>query len=194
MMKYTASAGTLVLMVVIGYFVFNPQQSSARDHEREAWNYQGEITTTHDDQSYSYKVEISDLDRGNGLSRIVHLNPTYGDFASESLASITGHDYNFDGRWDRIFYCGYQTTKDGHKSGCNSVTQQSSGHWEFDACSSDSEKVQPFTHGEIAFAILELDEAVKQVPSYKNLDRVHFWDESEQQCLYAEKIGPPTAS
>lgn len=113
----------------------------------QVWNiYRGEVG--------EYSVEIDESNYGRGLKRIVHLYPK----GAPSWVSITGHDYNDDKEWDRVFRSGYPE----QSNGANAVLHTRSG-WKWEPCPADKDRVKPFTEEEIDFAIGELDKAMAEV-------------------------------
>ncbi|MAF80594.1 hypothetical protein CL628_01125 [bacterium] len=146
----------IVTVIVICASVFHQDSGQGA---LQAWNlYSGAIP--------GYDVEIDEADRGQTFRRIVHLYPidASGERTGPSWVSITGHDYNDDGNWDRVFYCGMRDTK----YGCNSVIMTRDGRWTWSPCPADEGKVEPFTMGEIKFAILRLNEAMSGVHNAKH--------------------------
>ena len=135
--------------VCIGLLVAFLRLRDSRDSgELRAWNtYRGEVG--------GYSVEIDESDRGEGFRRIVHLRPS----GSPSYVGITGHDYNDDGRWDRVFYCGYPEVT----NGCNSFYIDPSGELVWEPCPADEDILEPFLLGELLFAEQELDQAMAAV-------------------------------
>lgn len=173
-------------------FLAMENTSSARtlyDHEVGSRGYTGVLTTTHESGECKYTVDISEVSRGGDVRRIARLKPLHDERLSE-FARITGHDYNSDGEWDRVFYCGYQSVEGRSSSGCNSVTRQKDGSWTFEACRADEGLVEPFSHGEIIFAIMELDAAIGEVRKPANLNRMFFWDDMPYDELRAERESP----
>lgn len=100
-----------------------------------------------------YAVEIVETDYGKGFERIVHLK----EKGARSWAGITGHDYNDDGKWDRIFFCGSQKS-----FGCNSF-HFILGQQIWEPCDVDKDRVQPLPLGDVIFAKQQLNAAMMTV-------------------------------
>lgn len=142
------------------------------------WNiYRGELQT----ESTVYEVVIEEVNQGS-LQRHISLRPVGGP----SYVGITGHDWNSDGHWDCLFYCGnhdlVQSDPDGSVLGCNSVVRTKSG-WTFKPCSGDKGVVEPFSDEAISFAIAELDAAMEQVHNEDNLDQRWEWNPDQQKVV-----------
>jgi hypothetical protein len=157
------------VLVSIDYVLNHP---TIGDNERESRVYNSIISIKTGNEMRTYEVEIEEIDRGLRNSRIVHLYPDGGKIFN----FISGHDDNCDGRWDRIFYCGYDS--EGHllDTGANYVSYTKSGVWEFHPCPADKGRIQPFTVSEIVFAINCLDQAVLECRHPKNLVSFHIWN------------------
>src|SRR3989344_7927254 len=69
------------VVFLIGYLV----SSRDPDHEVSNATYTGTLKT----EANTYHVVIDEVDRGNGVERIIHLQPE----GRLSYVSITGHDY-----------------------------------------------------------------------------------------------------
>lgn len=153
-------------------------------HDVETNHFGAEISINGDEK---YVVEISENDRGLGPDRIMHLS-----IDGHSSNTITGHDYNADGRWDRVFYCGPHPMVPSSTPayGCNSVVRMSDG-WEFEPCSADKDKLWGFTPQAIAFAIRRLDLALDEVRQEKHLTRRWLWDEKQKSLV---RVFPPTSN
>ena len=136
-------------VLVLGVTAIVVVNKSSRDSDKlQAWNiYKGEVG--------EYAVEIDESNRGHGFSRIVHLRPK----GSPSYVGITGHDYDDDGKWDRVFYCGYPESV----NGCNSFCITRSGERVWEPCPADKDRLQPFLLGEVIFAEEQLDKAMASV-------------------------------
>ncbi len=153
----------LALLVVVS-------SACSSRHEVASNTYYGELKN----EDVVYKVEIYETTYSDSSSlRVVHLNPK-----GESDESwITGHDYNNDGEWDAIFYCGKHKMVDPNNSGCNSVIKRARGGvWDFVPCKADEGRVKPFGWAAIAFAVNELDRAMARVRNQDNLARQWRWN------------------
>lgn len=155
-------------------------------HEHGSIHYVGVLST----DKNQWKVDIGEVDRGYGPERIVHLNPPTADGKGfVSYAGITGHDYNADGVWDTIFYGGYKIKRDyGYGiAGYNSVTRLKSGGWKFKPCDGDKDFVKEFTPGQIMFAILELDRAMREIRNPKHIGHAYIWNDEKRECELIEQ-------
>jgi hypothetical protein len=167
------------------------------DYERMSAVYEGHLETTHGTNSYTYFVEIREVDYGYGLSRIIHMTKTPIDTNSSLNVQITGQDFPVaDGSWDRIFYGGYKFTSGTniYTAGYSSVLHESSGSWRFEPCGSDADHgIKPFSNEEILFAMQELDEALTQIRNPKHQVHMYFWNNKERGCELAksENARPP---
>ena len=140
--------------------------------------YCGQIKTELD----TYKVDIGESWRRDlgTRERIVHIYPE--SLSDGSLVSITGHDYDLDGEWDYISYCGYPLRSDGKMTGANAVVRLDSG-WKFEPCNGDRGFVTPFTLEQIMDATVELNLAVRHVRHDENLYHKHVWNEDQTQII-----------
>lgn len=164
------------------YNDFEMSQAARLGPPLRTWNlFNGELKTA----ANVYAVEIDESDHGEGFSRIVHLYPK----DRPSYYGITGHDYNADGQWDRIFYCGYST--DGVATGCNSVARQIDGSWLFMPCPADRGKVEPFTASQITFAGGELDAAMVQIHNNAHVTWRWIWDKKEKRSKMVYNANGP---
>lgn len=104
--------------------------------------------------------------------RIVHIaNMT------NSLFGVSGHDYNMDGRWDQLYWCGYNNGP----TGCNSYVLDSTGHWVYEPCIADVERA-PIPEFEILILVKRLNEALKaRRPEYINRSRTFNYQPEEQE-------------
>jgi hypothetical protein len=168
---------SIIILTVTVIGVYRIAASKAQgDHLVEENVYKGIVSTEHD----LYQVEIYESDYGNGFSRIMHLGPT-DDLI---FKSITGHDYDDDGQFDRVFYCGNHKMVGSHSKGdewefgCNSVTRTADG-WRFKACPADQGLVQPFSAEAIEFALSELRFAMERVHNSEHISQRWRWDASE---------------
>ncbi len=127
--------------------------------------YEGQI------DHFTVKIEDSLHSDSNGqMERIIHLCPTanndiwHGEITT--YVGITGHDYNGDGFWDRVFYCGYPEST----NGCNSVTLEYNHDvksWE--PCPADEHKIQKFTQDEVNLAVRYISIAMLEIHNYEHL-------------------------
>ncbi len=109
--------------------------------------------------SGNYKVEITLEERGNNINRMIHLN---GKTNSIVPYGLTGHDYDGDRKWDRIFI---QETP---QNGFNAVYFDK-GKTIWEPCGADKNKIKPFTDSQINEARSMLDKATEafEKPEYK---------------------------
>lgn len=167
-----------VMFVALLLFSFNRLEASVISDHTQTWLvYEGAFDTEYE----TYEVEISEVDRGSGFERIVHLRPT-----DKPSVGLTGHDYNSDGVWDRVLYCGSHdligTHPNGWEFGCNSVIRNGSS-WDFEPCPADDGQIEPFSTEAINFAIAELDSAMETIHNQDNLSEVWVWDPGRQKCV-----------
>lgn len=110
--------------------------------------------------SGNYGVRI-DLGRsGSKVRRIVHLDGKADDVVPYG---VTGHDYDGDKKWDRIFI---QETVN---HGCNAVYFNRRGEVVWEPCPADEDKVKQFTGSQINEARNMLNKATEdfEKPEYK---------------------------
>jgi len=155
------------------------------EYEKMSRTYNADMKTAVGYDETEYNVRISEVDRGYGVRRLVHLTP----IGAPSYIGITGHDYDSDGEWDRVFYCGYGTDSEGGMTGCNSVIRQEA-RWKFEPCAGDEGKAKPFTLPEIEYAITELDAAVETTRTLENLTRLSYWDPEEERVVSVDGLMP----
>lgn len=159
MKKIIAATAALLIIAIF---------SGCNNNERTLvkWDiYEGVI------DQFTVKIEDSLHNDSNGqVERIIHLYPTANNniFPDEiaTYAAITGHDYDGDGFWDRVFYCGYPESI----NGCNSVTLEYNHNiksWE--PCPADEHKVQQFTPDEVNLAVRYISMAMLEVHNYEHL-------------------------
>ncbi len=130
-----------------------------------AWNiYQGQI------EDYRVTIEDTKEEGANHFVRRAELQPLVNNEVwkgpLDSNRHITGLDYNADGTWDRIFYCGYPE----RINGCNSVMLDGNGRMiAWDPCGLDEDGLAPFTPKEVKTAITALNEALDSIhqPEYR---------------------------
>lgn len=72
------------------------------------------------------------------------------------VVGVTGHDYDGDGEWDEIFYCGIPEST----YGCNSIIIKTNFDPVWEPCPKDSHLLNPFDFGDIVFAKHLLDDAI----------------------------------
>ena len=135
--------------------------------------------------SSDFIVKINETRYGeNPRQLIVHVRP----LDAPAYVGITGHDYNNDGTWDRIFRCGYPE----EIYGCNSVIRERRSYtssefhydsWVFDPCPANVGMV-PFTQHEIgeAKAILELARGTFYSADFLVCDIETCWPQSRTPC------------
>lgn len=142
-----------VLVIVVGVVYINSTTNSGALTD---WNtYKGQIA--------NYDVSIDESTRGNRTQLIVRLRL----IGASSHAGITGHDYDSDGRWDRILYCGYPQ----QSNGCNSMLIDEDGTMTFEPCAADEGKIKPFTDDDIRVARLQLAAAMAAVYNEEHIVR-----------------------
>lgn len=172
-----AFALAVVAVIVAVAALIYVKATDERGKHLVAWNvYTGTLQTT-----TTYRVEISEEDNGYGFERLVHLWPAN----KPTYESITGHDYNSDGKWDRVFYCGKHDLVNSWTSGslgCNSVFRTRDG-WKFEPCPADKGNVMPFSETAIQFAIKELDTAMSQFYKKEHLVRQWKWDAKQKKAI-----------
>jgi len=164
----------IVFVIAVAAFLAAACDRHEVQHDVSWNNYAGTLRTA----LATYRAEIDDADLGAGFERIAHLYPQGENVPL--FASITGHDYNTDGRWDVVIYCAYQIAPDGFPTGCNSVKRPVSGEgeWEFVPCKTDESRgVAPFTSAEIEFAVSELDAGMKAIHNSSGLWQAWDWDQ-----------------
>lgn len=167
-------AGVAVCMLFSSLYI---RSLDERGKHLVAWNiYKGGFQTA----TGNYNVEIDESDEGFGFSTITHLYLV----GKPSYVSITGHDYDNDGKWDRVFYCGGDNhkTNDGHESGCNSVLKTAKG-WEFEPCPADEGRIKPFTAKDIDYAISELNAAMRQFYNPSSIVSHWRWNAKEKKAV-----------
>jgi len=168
----------LAIIIAVGALIF--ARSDKQGDHLVTWNlYHGEFQT----ENATYNVEISEADRGQGFQRLVHLKLV----GESGFIGITGHDYNDDEKWDRVFYCGEhelvgQHPKEGYTFGCNSVIRSKDG-WVFEPCPGDEDIVQPFSDKVIDFAIAELNTVMEGMHNQEHLGRRWEWDSHQQKAV-----------
>jgi len=151
----------VVVAVCVSAFISCCQKES----QLVSWDvYRGQI------EEYEVEIEDSNYEYPSHAERIVDLHPLPVNYIWQGNTAIylgiTGHDYNADGKWDRVFYCGYPEKT----NGCNSVTLDAKGRitaWE--PCAADNNQVKPFTQKEVEIAIAWLDKAMRSIhkPEYR---------------------------
>lgn len=167
----------IALVVAVGAMIY-PTVIDERGEHLVTWNlYHGELQSG----DVAYNVEIDEADRGYGFRRLVHMRPV----GKPSYVGITGHDYDNDGRFDRVFYCGnHELVGQDPKGefGCNSVIRTASG-WKFEPCPADDGVVQPFSDRAINFALAELHEAMYRLHNKDNLSQRWEWDSEQEKTV-----------
>ncbi|WKZ26781.1 MAG: hypothetical protein QY304_01620 [Candidatus Paceibacterota bacterium] len=168
----------IALVVAVGAMIYTAVIDERGEH-LVTWNlYHGELQS----ENIAYNVEIDEADHGYGFRRLVHLRLV----DSPSYVGITGHDYDNDGKWDRVFYCGNHELVGRHPEysefGCNSVIRTASG-WKFEPCPADEGVVQPFSDRAISFAIAELDLAMSRLHNEDNLSQRWEWNSEQKKVV-----------
>jgi len=131
------------LLVFVGTFFALRYAFDEGSGEMIVWNtYNGDFD--------GYTVRIEESDKGQGMRRQVHLDT----IDPNSELRITGHDYDGDGAWEVIYYCGKGS------SGCNGMSLSSNGKMTWEPCNADKDKVEPFLVGEVMYAKYQLDQAM----------------------------------
>lgn len=146
----------LLLLVIFAWFF---GCSSGDDRILTRWNtYNGQISS--DNVLYDVEIEDCSYNNSSSISRMIHLHPV----GYPRYVSISGHDYDGDGTWEKIFYCCWDGKKE-NGTGCNSASFGSKGYhdWTFEPCSGDEGHVDRFTDNQIALAILKLNFGMAQV-------------------------------
>ena len=138
---------------------FAVDTASNKKSEEKVWKEYGGVLTTDDGD---FRVEISETrEPGQPFKHIVHLNPLKNNILfpeALSYQSITGHDYDNDGKWDQIFYCGFPNAN----YGCNSWRLGSGSEKKYEPCPGDEKKPNAFGENEIYDAVSKLDAAMKK--------------------------------
>ena len=118
----------------------------------EAWN-------TYTGKFLDYHVRIEDSMRDGIWERIVHLEPINGyEKPHPKPFAITGHDYDGDGIWEKIFI------RSQSRDGYNAVRMAMWG-WAWEPCSADKDRVKPFTNRQIEYALTHLNYAMERFHS-----------------------------
>jgi len=106
----------------------------------------------------SYRVTIDETKEDDQRRYMVHLEPANGyDEPHPAPFAITGHDYDGDGQFDRIFI--RITSSDGS----NAITFTGKGVRNWEPCIADEGEAQPFTDAQVALAQAKLYQALSQV-------------------------------
>lgn len=140
------------LVVLLGVFAVALTSGCRKSEPKlEAWNiYKGEFA--------AYHVVIDESMRGGVWTRLVHLEPTKGyEEPTPNPFAITGHDYDGDGQFDRVFI------RELSVNGYNSVAFTGKGKRAWELCPADKDKVQPFTDTQVASAQAQLYLAVATI-------------------------------
>jgi hypothetical protein len=106
----------------------------------------------------AYRLVFDDT-KQKYVEKFIHLTPINENIRPYAL---TGHDYDGDGIFDRVFIAELQ------RNGYNSVYRKWWGWggawgWEWEPCGADEKKVKPFTSVQIKNAIATLNEAMAYV-------------------------------
>lgn len=167
----------VALVVAVGVLIYTAVKDERGEHLVTGNLYCGKFQS----DSIAYNVEIDEDDYGYGFRRLVHLKPV----GKPSYVGITGHDYDDDGQFDRVFYCGnHELVGQGSKGefGCNSVIRTASG-WKFEPCPADDGVVQPFSDRAISFALDELYAAMHHVLNEDNLSERWEWNSEQKKVV-----------
>lgn len=175
--------GLAVSLAALG-FVLNSLYGVVTDergkHDVETNYYAGRFIAN---DGTVYRADMSENDRGFGFQTMLHLRAAQGE---PFYAGITGHDYNSDGLWDRIFYCGPTPLVEGN-SGCNSMYRRRVGPyevaWKFEPCAADEGNVEPFSEEAINMAIAKLDGARMLIGNNGHLISRWEWNEKERRVV-----------
>lgn len=151
---------SLVLLVVSVCFF----SCGSNDDTLTRWNtYEGKVTILFKD--FNVQIEDYSYNGSSTIRRIMHMHPV----GMESYVGITGHDYNGDGTWNRVFYCGLDGNEE-NTTGCNSVLFDEENYtWTFEPCPGDEGKVKPFTEDQIKAAISALNYGMENLHNEKYL-------------------------
>jgi hypothetical protein len=170
----------IALVVAVGALIYTKAIDERGEH-LVTWNlYHGELQSG----NVAYNVEIDEADRGYGFVRLVHMRPV----GEPSYVGITGHDYDNDGQFDRVFYCGEHELvgqypkREGWGFGCNSVIRTANG-WKFEPCPADDGVVQPFSERAINFVLAELHAAMYRLHNEDNLSERWEWDSEQKKVV-----------
>ncbi len=136
-----------ILVVNVGILViFVPiiSRDNFNEQKLEAWNiYNGELA--------AYTVEINETKKDGVWRRLVHLEPINGyEKPHPNPFAITGHDYDGDYCFDRVFIRPSLT------NGYNSVYFTRRGERLWEPCPADKEKLSPFIDRQVASAQSQL--------------------------------------
>jgi len=131
------------ILAVSSIFLSGCKKDSVKyDYE----NYGGKI------KNYSVRIDERSIEN-KPYSKLVHLEAPDSNMVPYG---VTGHDYNSDGNWERIFI------RETFSHGCNAMNfTGSEPKWE--PCPADKDKVKPFTSEQIEKARNLLDKAVEDV-------------------------------
>ncbi|MBI4449670.1 hypothetical protein HY634_01300 [Candidatus Uhrbacteria bacterium] len=171
-------------LVVIALLAISGCEDRATDHVTTAWDvYWGEIP------GYAVEIDESQLDHLPARGRLVRLRPILEQATEQAVpfsercgssCGITGHDYTADGRWDRVFLCGYPDAS----NGCNAIAF----YWdkdsavprleEWEPCSANKDDVQRFSQEEVAAAVSQLDAAMRTIHRIEH----RVWDLEEYRA------------
>lgn len=194
MCKWSRLFVTIVFVIAVATLTYICMEIiNERVEHLVTWSlYHGEFQSG----DVTYSVEIDESDRGNGIVRLVHMRPV----GKPSYVGITGHDYNNDNQFDRVFYCGNHELVGQAPSGefgCNSVVRTTDGWvfvddsnsviratgWMFEPCPADDGVVQPFSKRAINFALAELHEATYHLYNEDNLSERWQWDSEQKKVV-----------
>jgi len=124
-----------------------------------------EAHNTYSGEFESYKVLIDEDREEDHCRYMIHLEPVNGyDEPHPTPFAVTGHDYDGDGQYDRIF------VRDTSKDGSNGVAFTGRGVRMWEPCSADRDRVQPFTDTQVAAAQAKLYQAFALVYNTEHQD------------------------
>jgi len=154
----------LVLLGILAVVVYLPDilpTSSKSKVITEKWNvYLGHVG--------NYNVRISESKQYGSWDRMVHLTlPKEQELNDLGIPiAITGHDYNGDGRFDRLLI------RKELSQGYNSVIFKDKVGRRWDPCVTDKNKVEPFSDEQVYAALHKLYSAINDVynPDHQTVD------------------------
>jgi hypothetical protein len=142
-------SGLVGLVAVAGC---SKKDDAPRDHKE----YRGTI------EGYAVRIE-EDLVKEQKVKKFVYIEAI--DEKKTVPCSVTGHDYNADGEWDRIFIRSREI------NGYNSVVFMEDGKTKFEPCGADKDRVKMFSPEEMQQARALLKKADTAVYNEKSVVR-----------------------
>lgn len=110
-----------------------------------------------------YKVSINQQKLGKKLyTKLVHLDAVDSNTIPYG---ITGHDYDSDNKWDRIFI------QETNHHGCNAMFFNEKGEARWEPCPADKDKVDPFTKKQVLETRKILNKAIKEVENEEHREK-----------------------